>query len=164
MWEQQSKFWMEFQQQLKQTSGTTQLPAETEEYKLEVRHLFSLRGQVLPQHRDDYFPRRLAEFLEQSTPSQLKTYITNYKPAIRESIREALKRSTNSRRIYQFPGFRRHDLPSLDSETIPPHQCVKQHPPPHPPSYDHHYRAYELAAAHVHTNYTIWIPYQQQHH
>ena len=119
MWEQQSKFWMEFQQQLRQTYGTTQLPAETEEYKLEVRHLFSLRGQVLPQHRDDYFPRRLAEFLEQSTPSQLKTYITNYKPAIRESIREALKRSTNSRRIYQFPGFRRHDLPPLDSETIP---------------------------------------------
>ena len=34
MWEQQSKFWMEFQQQLRQTYGTTQLPAETEEYKL----------------------------------------------------------------------------------------------------------------------------------
>jgi hypothetical protein len=37
----------------------------------------------------------------------------------RQSIRKALKRSTNSRRIYQFPGFRRHNLPSLDSETTP---------------------------------------------
>ena len=110
---------MEFQQQLRQTQGTTHFPVETEEYKLEVRHLYSLRGQVLPQHRDEYFPRRLSEFLEQSTPSQLKTYITNYKPAIRQSIREALKRSTNSKRIYQFPGFRRHDLPSVDSETAP---------------------------------------------
>jgi hypothetical protein len=53
MWEQQSKFWMEFQQQLRQNYGTTQLAAETEEYKLEVRQMFSLRGQVLPQHRDE---------------------------------------------------------------------------------------------------------------
>ena len=53
MWEHQSKFWMEFKQQLRQTQGTTQIRAGNEEYKLEVRHLYSLRGQVLSQHRDD---------------------------------------------------------------------------------------------------------------
>jgi hypothetical protein len=40
LWEQQSKFWMEFQQQLRQTQGTTQMQAGTEEYKLEVHHLY----------------------------------------------------------------------------------------------------------------------------
>jgi hypothetical protein len=48
MWEQQSKFWMEFQQQLRQTQGTTQLQAGIKEYKLEVHHLYSLRETFSP--------------------------------------------------------------------------------------------------------------------
>jgi hypothetical protein len=107
MWEQQSKFWMDFQHHLRQHRDEPQPQGKIDEYKLEIRHLYSLRGQVLPQHRDDYFPQRLSEFLEHSTSSQLQAYITNYKPAIRRSIKEAHKRSINSKRIYQFPGFQR---------------------------------------------------------
>ena len=117
MWEQQSQFWMEFQKHLRQKEGTAQPQGRTEEYELEIRHLYSLRGKVLPQHRDDYFPQKLSEFLEHSTPSQLQTYITNYKPAIRQSIKEAHKRSINSKRIYQFPGFQRHHRPRPPSDT-----------------------------------------------
>jgi len=115
MWEQQSKFWMDFQQHLKQRRDEPQSQEKLDEYKLEIRHLYSLRGQVLPQHRDDYFPQRLSEFLDYSTPSQLQSYIANYKPAIRRSIKEAHKRSINSKRIYQFSGFQRqpHHQPRL---------------------------------------------------
>ena len=43
---------------------------------LSLCDLYSLRGEALPQQRDNYFPHRLSEFLEHSTPSQLQTDIT----------------------------------------------------------------------------------------
>jgi hypothetical protein len=130
MWEQQTKFWMEFQQGLHHNTTSEQPPAKTEEYRLEVRHLYGLRDQVLPQHRDEYFPQKLSDYLDNSTSTQLQNYITNYKPAIRRSIREARRRSTNSRPIYQFPGFQRHHQPRHHPETTPAPNAsnTQQHP------------------------------------
>lgn len=131
MWEAQSNFWMEFHKHLRQHQSESQIPTNVEEYKTEIRYLYSLRGHTLPQHRDDYFPQRLSEFLEHSSPSQLQTYITNYKPAIRQSIKDAQKRSMNSKRIYQFLGFtrRQHSRPRPPSALTTPLD---------PPSNEHH--------------------------
>jgi hypothetical protein len=64
---------MEFQQHLRPQQGEPpQLPAKIEEYKLEIRYLNSLRGQVLPQHRDDdYFPAKT--FWVSGTPFAVPT-------------------------------------------------------------------------------------------
>jgi len=130
MWEAQSSFWTEFHQHLRQHQRESQTPTKIEEYKTEIHYLYSLRGQVLPQHRDGYFPQRLSDFLDHSSPSQLQTYITNYKPAIRKSIKEANQRATNSKRIYHFLGFTRgqharpHHTPAL---TIPSNPHSRNH-------------------------------------
>jgi hypothetical protein len=132
MWEQQTNFWMDFLKSIQQNERSAQIPSRVDEYKMEIRHLYSLRGQVLPQHRDEYFPNRLSEFLDYSTPSQLRTYITNYKPAIRQSIKEAHKRATNSKRIYQFPGFHRNHCrpirPTLENPLEPNSSDIPQQP------------------------------------
>jgi hypothetical protein len=108
IWEQQSILWKAFQQP--DTGTTTTTPAATDriaEYQLEIRHLYTLRPLVLPHHRDEYFPHRLSDFLHRSTPTQLRNYIINYKPAISRSVRLAKRRSINSNPIFNFPGFER---------------------------------------------------------
>jgi len=123
MWRQQTNFWKEHQQHLH--NPTHEQPhLKAEEYKLEVRNLHSLRDKVLAQHRDDYFPHNLSEFLHSSTPTQLYNYIINYKPAIRRSIAAARKLATNSKPIFHFPGFHRKQKtrapPTTTTTTIEP--------------------------------------------
>ncbi len=69
----------------------------------------------MPQHRDEYFPQNLTEFLYHSTPTQLQNFLNNYKPAIRRSIREAQKQAKSYMPIFQFPGFFRHRSPTTSS-------------------------------------------------
>jgi len=106
LWRQQTAFWNELQKSSHNpTNEQPQLKAE--EYKLEIRDLYSQRDKALAQHRDEYFPRNLSEFLTNSTITQLQNYITNYKPAIRRSVAAARKLAINSKPIFQFPGFHR---------------------------------------------------------
>jgi hypothetical protein len=123
IWAQQSLLWKDLQLPAS-VAPTTDTPiAKIEEYKIEIRHLYTLRPMVLPEHRDDYFPRSLSDFLNRSTAAQLQNYINNYKPAIRRSVKIAKRRSTNSHPIFTFPGFhRRHRPPpsGLTSTSNPP--------------------------------------------
>lgn len=113
LWEQQTKFWFAYQQKLQQPSPTHKSSKQTE-YESEIRHLFRYRKQVMPHHRDDYFPQNLTEFLHHSTPTQLQNYLNNYKPAIRRSIREAQKQAKRYKPIFHFPGFLRHRSPTTN--------------------------------------------------
>jgi hypothetical protein len=107
IWSLQSDFWMTFQSGFHKPASSSRTPLKTDELKLEIRHLYSLRDQVLAAHRDIYFPQSLSAFLDQSSPSQLYSYISNYKTAIRRSIKAARKQDTHSKAILQFPGFHR---------------------------------------------------------
>ena len=94
------------------------------------------------QHRDEYFPQNLAEFLAHSTLNQLQNYIANYKQPIRNSIKEAQKLSTRSQPIYQFPGFHKLIQPHRASQTTVNTTSVRNarnntknpHQNPNPPS------------------------------
>jgi hypothetical protein len=60
----------------------------------------------------------MKHFLRHSTVSQLQTYVSNYKPAILQSIQRAKHQQSKSKRIYQFLGF----------------QALSRHPKPTPPT------------------------------
>lgn len=105
IWHQQSQFWLSHQKEAHTPSSPAQDPILLQELRLEIHHLHSLKGQVLAQHRETYFPTNLTQFLQTSTASQLRTYITNYKPAIHQSIKRAKQLYSNSKKIHQFPGF-----------------------------------------------------------
>jgi hypothetical protein len=113
IWEQQSLLWKDLQKQECSADADTSGGIDRhEEYKREIRHLYTFKSLVLPQHREDYFPRRLSDFLTRSTPTQLQNYITNYKQAIRRSVHIAKQRATSSQRIFTFPGFQRRQRPA----------------------------------------------------
>jgi hypothetical protein len=107
IWSQQSTLWNDLQRPAGPDSPPVPSLDRIEEHKIAIRHLYTLRSQVLPQHRDEYFPRHLSDFLNRSTPTQLLNYINNYKHAIGRSVKLAKQRSIHSNPIFTFPGFQR---------------------------------------------------------
>ena len=105
MWTQQSLLWLSHQQSLHNPPIPTQDPVALQELRLEIQYLHGLKGQVLAQHRDTYFHKNLNHFLQTSTVSQLRTYITNFKPAIYQSIARAKQNASQSKKITNYPGF-----------------------------------------------------------
>ena len=77
------------------------------EYATRIRLLHSQRDQCLHAHREQYFHNDVESFVGSATATQMKTYLHHYKPAIRQSVRDAKKVATRS--LYTFQGFtRRH--------------------------------------------------------
>jgi len=78
-----------------------------------------LRDKVLPAHIYTYFPQDLETFLKHSSPSQLQTYVSNYRKAINTSIKQHSDQSiANTRNILTYPGFQR-DLNPTNPAQLP---------------------------------------------
>jgi hypothetical protein len=113
IWTQQSKFWSAHQQSLHTPTIPTDDPILLQELRLEIQHLYSLKSQVLAHHREHYFPSNLKHFLETSTITQLRTYITNYKPSIHQSIKSAKQLYSKTKKIDNYPGFESSSRPTF---------------------------------------------------
>jgi len=128
LWTAQTDFWTAYQ--LRRHTPPDQDepdPGKIAELKEEIRFLFALKPQVLPNHTATYFPIDLESFLKYSTKAQLQNYITNYGQAIKSSIHQAQKQSiANTPRLFTFPGFQR--LTATATTTIPLTNLVQ--PPP----------------------------------
>jgi hypothetical protein len=89
---------------------------------MEIQHLYSLKQQVHAHHRETYFPFNMTQFLQTSTILQLRTYITNYKPAIFQSIQSAKRLHSKTKNIHQYHGFTHtaRQMPTHQSSTTLP--------------------------------------------
>jgi hypothetical protein len=134
IWTQQSKFWLDHQQSLHTPTIPTDDPILMQELRLEIQHLYSLKSQVLAHHREHYFPSNLKQFLETSTITQLRTYITNYKPSIHQSIKSAKHLYSNTKKIDNYPGFNSLPKPTFARKLSPssPQRLTVSTSPPRP--------------------------------
>jgi hypothetical protein len=107
MWTCQSKFWTAHQAEVHKPEKDTISAATAAETKAEVQYLYSIRFQVPTQHREEYFPKNIRDFLKSSSHQQLQNYIANYKPAIRKSIKTAKDDANKAPRIFNYQGFTR---------------------------------------------------------
>jgi hypothetical protein len=117
MWTCQSKFWTEHQADVHKPEKDTTSAATVAETRAEVQYLYSIRYQVPTQQREEYFPKSIRDFLKSSSHQQLRTYVENYKPAIRKSIKIAKDQANKAPRIFNYQGFTRTRRAAANTRT-----------------------------------------------
>jgi hypothetical protein len=118
-WTSQSKFWTEYQTAIHKPSIDSATPIHIADTRNEIRDLYNQRFKVPADHRDNYFPKNIHDYLKTSTHSQLLTYLLQYKPAIQASIKLSQDLLRRAPKIYSFRGFSRSIHPTSQTH-IPP--------------------------------------------
>ena len=128
VWDSQLKYWQEYNDKKKDTENPEgwAVSEKRREYQARIRLLHQKRPECLHAHQSQYFYDDVDTFLNQATPTQMRQYLHHYTSAISQSIVAAKK--SQSRTIFQFPGFRHYPKRRPIPESI--------NPPRHPTQTD----------------------------
>ena len=106
LWNRQLTYWQAYNDKKKTTDNPDgwAISEKRREYQARIRHLHQKRPECLHAHQSQYFYDDVDSFLNRATHTQMRMYLHHYTSAISQSIVAAKK--SQSRTIFQFPGFR----------------------------------------------------------
>ena len=101
MWQAQFQLWEEHTSHV-HAPVAMPIHRQRAELQAEIRAMQAYRNDVLADHRDQYFLSDVDTFAEMATVSQMRRYVSRYKPVILNSLKQASKTATQALRIPQF--------------------------------------------------------------